>query len=112
MTKTTETEAAPVKACPPAKRSILVVGKRWHHKLYGNTYFVCHIHVDGEHVATLPFQYGYGDQWEYAAAQFIRENGIFPLGKDEPLWTIRDKGKPLGIDLYRVCVDVQRKGDM
>ena len=36
--------------------------RRWHDKVYGNSYFAARIYADGLEIARIPLQYGYGSQ--------------------------------------------------
>jgi len=55
--------------------SIAITAKEWFDKVNGNSYFSASIQVNGEHVHTLPFQYGYGSQYEWEANRWLAENG-------------------------------------
>lgn len=47
--------------------SIHLSVRRWRDKTYGNSYFSARVYADGQEVARLPFQYGYGSQPEFEA---------------------------------------------
>ena len=80
------------------ERSLFIEGREWFDKVNGNSYFSARIWVDGEQVAILPFQYGYGSQFEYEAQKKLLELGWLPQeGKNQHLWTI---GQELGFDFY------------
>jgi hypothetical protein len=67
----------------PAKpRSIHVSAKQWRDKVNGNMYFAARLYADGVLVAALPFQYGYGSQFEWEAVAKFRELGILPALAD------------------------------
>lgn len=59
-------------------RVIHIHGRRWFERTNGNTYHTCDIWVDGEHVHKIPFQYGYGSQYEWSAAEWLENNGYMP----------------------------------
>ena len=80
------------------KRSLFIEGREWFDKTYGNSYFSARIWVDGEIVGVLPFQYGYGNQYEYEAQKWLLSEGYLPQeGKNRGLWSI---AKDSGFDLY------------
>lgn len=92
--------------------SIFVHGKTWFDKANGNSYFSAKIYVDGEQVAFLPFQYGYGDQYEYEASQVLRGLGLLPEGfpadnggSSAPLWRLRD----FGVHYYHSISDAKKR---
>lgn len=55
-------------------KTIEVVAKEWFDKTYGNSYFSANIYVNDKLVKTLPFQYGYGDHYEYVAFKWIKKH--------------------------------------
>lgn len=80
------------------ERSLFIEGREWFDKINGNSYFSARIWVDGEVVGVLPFQYGYGSQYEYEAQKWLlREEYLPQEGKSRGLWTI---ARDLGFDLY------------
>ena len=52
--------------------------KRWKDKVNGNSYFSGLIFRDGQIVARMPFQYGYGSQPDAVAAVELRNAGVIP----------------------------------
>lgn len=46
-------------------KNIHIEGRRWRDKVNGNTYHSARVFVDGELAAVAPFQYGYGDQYQW-----------------------------------------------
>ena len=57
---------------PP--KSITVIGRRWFHRGPGNTYFSAQVYVNGDHVHTIPYEYGYGDQYLQSAFEWLEKN--------------------------------------
>lgn len=96
-------------------QSVVVIGRKWFERTNGNTYHSVEIHVDGEFSHKIPFQYGYGDQWEWTAAQWLEENGHMPgrnhysNGGSEALRLYCER---TGIACIRSVTDVQRKKDL
>lgn len=95
------------------KESIRIEGTRYHDGF--NTYHNAYIYVDGEHVHTVEYKYGYGRQYLYTGMFWLRENGWIEDwtrdGRDtEPapwLWA-----EEKGIKLDYSATDVKRKRDM
>ena len=80
------------------EKSVFIEGREWFDKVNGNSYFSARIWVDGGQVAILPFQYGYGDQFQYEAQKKLLELGWLPQeNKNLGLWSI---AKELGFDYY------------
>ncbi len=80
--------------------SVFIEAKQWLDKTYGNTYYSARISVNGEVVGYLPFQYGYGSQYEYEATKWLLANGYISE-RIEPLWRLRDNG----VAVYSVISD-------
>ena len=98
-------------------RSILIIGRRWFQRSYGNTYCTSEIHIDGKLVHKLPRQYGYGDYYRQAAEDWLDSSGLVPArprsphnGIPSPGWQVwRDE---MGIDYQSYALDVQRQRDL
>lgn len=96
-------------------KSLVLIGRRWFQRLYGNTYHSVTIHVDGKRVNKIPFSYGYGDQWEWNAWEWLEANGYAPKrehhanGSAEPPWVYCER---MGIKYMRTVSDVGRKRDL
>lgn len=80
------------------EKSLFIEGREWFDKVNGNSYFSARIWVDGAQIAILPFQYGYGDQFQHEAQKKLLDLGWLPqAGKSNGLWSI---AKELGFDYY------------
>jgi hypothetical protein len=96
-------------------KNVIIRGKRWFQKSYGNTYNSLSIIVDGEEVAYLPMSYGYGDFYMQRAADWLEENGYMPerghysFGGAEQLWTYCSRNN---IQCNYYAEDVSRKRDL
>lgn len=95
-------------------KSIFVLGRRWFHKLYGNTYHSVQIVVDGKTVHQSKMEYGYGDQYLWTANSWLADQGYinpekFPNGSMESLWRTCER---LGITFDYSVVDVSRRKDL
>ena len=73
--------------------SLFVEAREYFDKTGGNSYFSARISVDGQLVGFLPFQYGYGSQFETAAREYLElsEYDIKPA-PFAPLYHLRNEG--------------------
>ena len=55
-------------------KSITIKAKQWLDRNYGNSYFSADVIIDGNEVFKLPFQYGYGNQYEFEAKAVLTEH--------------------------------------
>lgn len=60
------------------KTNIHIDGRRWFQKTYGNTYHSVRIFKDGQLIAHVPYEYGYGEQFLQTALDWLRANGHIP----------------------------------
>lgn len=82
------------------ERSIFVEARE-HTDTNGNSYFSARIEVDGRVIGHLPFQYGYGTQFEHEAIKALEIAGYLPKGERvSTAWNLRQ----FGIDFYAVKV--------
>lgn len=78
-------------------KSILVIGRRWFDKANGNTYCASKVYVNGRHVITNDYEYGYGDYYVDAANDALAEQGYIDnpktgaSGLRTPLWRYCDE---------------------
>jgi len=75
-----------------AIKTITVLGRKWWDKVNGNTYNTARVMVNGVTVGKTEFQYGYGDFYVQAAAEWLEKNGYitrkhYDNGGSEALWT-------------------------
>lgn len=80
------------------ERSLFIEGREWFDKTYGNSYFSARVWVDGEVVGVLPFQYGYGNQYEYEAQKWLLSEGYLPQENKHNHLTFL--ARELGFDFY------------
>lgn len=45
-------------------------------KTFGNSYFSAQVYIDDRHVADIPSQYGYGDQYRQESIQELEKQGL------------------------------------
>ena len=95
--------------------SIVIRGRRWFQKSYGNTYNTVSIEVNGQEVASLPMEHGYDDYYLQRAGDWLESNGYmpdrkhYPNGVSETVWHyFQDRG----IICEYYAVDVDRKRDL
>jgi len=56
---------------------IIIDGKRWFQKSYGNTYHSVSVTVDGVHLGNSGKHYGYGDTYRQTAFEMLQNKGYF-----------------------------------
>jgi hypothetical protein len=90
--------------------NIVIQGRRWFQRTYGNTYHSATMLIDGKPVLSTGIHYGYGDQYqETALAQAAKENLIPERREGEPGWRWAERH---GITLHSSAVDVARERDL
>lgn len=87
-------------------RSVFVEARQWADST-GGVYFSARIHIDGKLGIVLPFQYGYGSQFEHEAVRALSVAGLLPVDFDRssPLWRLRD----FGVDVYSVIYEAKQR---
>lgn len=95
-------------------KSIIIIGRRWFRRSYGNTYFSADIIVDGKKVHTIPKEYGYGDHYADRAMDWLDENGYisrrnYDNGGHEARWQTAER---MGIAISCAVSDVARERDL
>lgn len=90
------------------EKHLVIIGKRWFQKTYGNTYHSVRVLINGEEVVNEPFQYGYDDSFLDTAVRKLRELGVLPNDNRFGTAYLRDT---FGTLTYTVT-DVSRKKDL
>jgi hypothetical protein len=91
-------------------KTITIVGKRWFQKTYGNTYFSAVGIVDGDVVAEIEFEYGYGDMYVQRIVEELAKKGYFPgIEEHQPAYRYCLDNK---IKLTTLVSDVSRRKDL
>ena len=71
-------------------KTIDVNAKEWFDKANGNSYFSGIVIIDykmkTEKTFKMPFQYGYGDHYEYMAGELLTEEGVITKNRLTALW--------------------------
>ena len=60
--------------------NLVVNGRRWFDKRWGNTYHSCDVLVDSELVGRTDYEYGYGDCYRQTAFNLLQQAGYFEDG--------------------------------
>ena len=89
-----------------------ISGRRWFSPTYGNTYFTSTISIDGEHVHTIPEEYGYGQMYEQAASEWLIKNEYLPKINAVFAYPLASYCQENNIIFINQVVDVQRKRDL
>jgi len=55
------------------KSTITIIGKRWFDKVNGNTYHSTRVHFNGKEIGYVPFEYGYGNHWEWTGLELLKK---------------------------------------
>lgn len=95
--------------------SILVIGRRWFQKSYGNTYHTFEIHLNGTFLYRSDPVYGYGDQFEFNALDFLVSRGYLdvPRGAHGGFTKLLSLAcRDAGISYEVTVVDVPRERDL
>jgi hypothetical protein len=88
----------------PTVQTIDIQAKEWFDKINGNSYFAGLITVNfgmpTEKRYTMPFQYGYGSQYEQEAREILINKGLIPT-KDS--YELRQSGIIIRSSIQRNC---------
>ena len=94
-------------------KSIVIVGRRWFQRTYGNTYFSAVAYLDGKQVAQIDFEYGYGDHYADEMTTKLENLDLIPKRVANPHnpapWR---HFQDLGIEFSYTATDVNRKKDL
>jgi hypothetical protein len=76
-------------------KTLDINAKEWFDKVNGNSYFSAQIVIDYDQPTYkkyfLPFQYGYGDSFQWQSLKHLQELGIVSNDIGH-LWQLRDQG--------------------
>lgn len=98
-------------------KSITILGRKWRDKVNGNTYHSARVFIDGNLVCCVPFQYGYGNQFEWNAIDALERTKRFKGERQRKVsadrqncesgWSwLRDR---LGLGYVVDCADVLKR---
>ncbi len=91
------------------KTTITVVGRRWFERVNGNTYHSVEVYVNGALLERVPFQYGYGSQYEQTAMDILEKHKIVDYPGLVPYPSMLPKEKFIVVTSVS---DVNRKRDL
>ena len=67
---------------PIQVKTIDIQAKEWFDKINGNSYFACLVTINfgmsDEKIIKVPFQYGYGSQYEQEALSILKNENLIP----------------------------------
>lgn len=87
------------------------LGRNWFDRVNGNTYFSAIALHNGNEIARIDFDYGYGDQWLYEITKLVIVNQLQRGEKQQP-WQFIDQLEENGIAVFTNCEKVSRKRDL
>jgi len=90
-------------------KNLYIRGRRWFQRGPGNTYHSVSIYLNDKLVHTIPFAYGYGDQYLWNAFEWLDANGYLDRTQNEPPWVTAER---LGFKLNYSVDDVKRRCDL
>ena len=96
-------------------KQVKIIGRRWFRRGYGGTYHVADIYVDGQLVHTTSRQYGYGDQYQETAWQWLEHEGYIPKREHSANGGMAcpwRHAEELGIEFLYNVYDVKRQRDL
>ena len=91
-------------------KMVIIDGRRWFQKTYGNTYHAVSVTVDG--VTTTSGQhYGYGEQYRQTAFDMLQAQGYFKgyIYSTFCSWCCEEKNRN---KIHFTCADVKRERDL
>ena len=97
-------------------RSLVIVGRRWFAKRYGNTYHSAEMIINGEPAGQTGKHYGYDNAFLQTAFEQLERDALIPLrasyslgGPKEATWQWAERN---GIAFSYTCADVAREKDL
>jgi hypothetical protein len=96
-------------------KSLVIIGRRWFQKTYGNTYHSVDVIVDGKSIGRVDFAYGYDGQYRESAKAILGKAGLLPgiesysHGGTESLFRYCERKR---ITFTDTITDVGRKADL
>ena len=86
---------------------IIIDGRRWFQKTYGNTYHSVSVTVDGVSLGNSGQHYGYGEHYRQTAAEMLIKAGYFKSWEEFNDATRNQRDK-----FYFTVCDVSRERDL
>lgn len=91
--------------------SITVIGRRWFREGAGHTYHTVEILVNGQFVHKSERTYGYGNQYEWTARDWLLREGYLEM-EGSPTDSLAFCCQKQGIVYATTVIDVGRKADL
>ena len=93
------------------------LGRNWFDRVNGNTYFSAIALYNGNEIARIDFDYGYGDQWLYEITKLavveLSDSYIkLQRGENQQPWQFIDQLESSGVAVFTNCEKVTRKRDL
>jgi hypothetical protein len=89
--------------------NLIIDGKRWFQKTYGNTYHSVKVIVNGKSLGNSGIHYGYGNQYLQTACEMLVKENYFIDYDDFNNWRRNTCGKAF---IYITVNDVNREKDL
>lgn len=97
-------------------KALLIQGRRWYNRRFGNTYCTATVYIDGVLAFKTEPTYGYGDHFRTVAMEQLEKRGLLPAprlkyqtGSSEADWIYCQR---LGITFAYDVADVKREKDL
>jgi hypothetical protein len=88
------------------KRSVYIECRKWFDPSGANTYYSARLWIDGKHIYTTGFSYGYDNQYIYDVTRWMVDRDILPYGwESNHLSFLRDHD----IDVYFSDTDTKKR---
>lgn len=91
-------------------KKLELLGRKWFERTNGNTYFSAIALYNGQEIARIDFEYGYGDQWLYEITKQVVIDQL-QRGDLQP-WQFIDLLESHDIAVFKSCENVTRKKDL
>ena len=88
-----------------------LLGRKWFERTNGNTYFSAIALHNGQEIARIDFEYGYGDSWLYEITKAL-STSYFEARKNQQPWQYINSLESQGIAVFKNCEQVTRKKDL
>ena len=89
-------------------KTIDIYAKEWFDKVNGNSYFAGTVTLNyglkDEQTFSMPFQYGYGDEYKYSAFDLLEKKGLIKRNHSSETWAYcKDNKIILRYNIQRNC---------
>lgn len=94
-----------------AVKKLELLGRRWFDAKNGNTYFSAVALYNGDEIARIDYEYGYGDHWLDAITKNLVVNQL-QRGENQVPWRFIEQLEQNGIAVFQSVQDVKRKKEL